>query len=147
MFGFGIGCEILVHFHGCLKSASFWQNMYRAETYFSLVCISGYVETQPASQPYVRISHPVIFATCIALPCQAIMCKLPKLNLHKPIGFKWQSLERTDKIVCKHICNSTLTLITTMMQQVLIIWTILSGTSFTSFIKICSHIAKLLRSN
>ena len=49
--------------HGCLKSASFWQKMYGAETQFSLVCISGYVQTQSVR----RISHPVICATCFAL--------------------------------------------------------------------------------
>ena len=48
---------------GCWKSASFWQKMYRAETHFSLVCISGYGETQSVRY----ISHPVICATCIAL--------------------------------------------------------------------------------
>ena len=48
-----------------------------------------------------------------------IMCKLPKLNLHTHAGFKCPSLERTDEIVCKHICNATLNLamLTTMMQH------------------------------
>ena len=61
--------EILVHFYGCLKSASFWQKD---------VLISAFFASQGTlrhSQPAVRISHPVICATCIALldraPCQA----------------------------------------------------------------------------
>ena len=39
-----------------------------------------------------------------------------ELILHIPISFKWPSLERTNEIVCKHICNATVDLITTMMQ-------------------------------
>ena len=46
MFGFGIGDKILGYIHGCLILTSFWQTMYRAETHFSLVCISGYFETR-----------------------------------------------------------------------------------------------------
>ena len=38
------------------------------------------------------------------------------------IGFKWPSFERTDEIAFKHICNTTPNLLTTMMQQVFIIW-------------------------
>ena len=55
----------------CLKSASFWQTMYRAETHFSLVCISGCFETRTYNPSGYLTS-----ATCIALldraPCQAI---------------------------------------------------------------------------
>ena len=55
--------EILVHIHGYLILTSLWQKMYRAETYFSLICTSRYLETRT----YVRITHPATCATCIAL--------------------------------------------------------------------------------
>ena len=65
MFGFGIGARFLyIHIHGCLTLTSFWQKMYRAETHFSLVCISGYIVTRTTC---VRCTHPVTCATCIVL--------------------------------------------------------------------------------
>ena len=68
MFGFGMGARFLCN-HGCLKLASFWQKIYRAETHFSLVCISGCFE-----YTYVRTYNPSGYstsATCI-VSCQAI---------------------------------------------------------------------------
>ena len=39
------------------------------------------------------------------------MCKLPKLNLRTPIGFKWSSPERTlDETVSKHFSTTTINL-------------------------------------
>ena len=75
-------------------------------------------------------SYQQLVQTCnlisVVITVFIITCKLPKLNLHTHAGFKWPSLERTlEKIVCKHICNTTLNLamLTTVMQHwVFIIW-------------------------
>ena len=47
-----------IHGFGCLISTLFWQKVYRAETHFSLVCISGYVETcKHIPSGYMRNLH------------------------------------------------------------------------------------------
>ena len=70
-------------------------------------------------------------------------------NLHTHTGFKWPSHERTVDIVCKYFCNTyiviNLAMLTTMMQQVFIIWIFSWATSIISFVKIFSHVAKLLQ--
>ena len=63
--------KILAHTHRCLILTLFWQNMCGTETHFSLICISGYLETHT----YVHLTHLVTCATCITLldnvPCRA----------------------------------------------------------------------------
>ena len=46
---------------------------------------------------YVRITHPVIWATCIALPCQAINVLFISVNEHCKIH--WKSVKVSRKTV------------------------------------------------